>query len=60
MITEKPKLVETRQFKHFNAQQFQSDLCYAFGAFPNFSDANNAWKTWKEIFLDIANEIRKS
>ena len=56
IMKEKPKLVETRQFEHFNAQQFQNDLCCAFSAFPNFNDVNNAWKTWKEIFLGIANQ----
>jgi hypothetical protein len=35
-MKENPKLVETRQFKHFNVQQFQNDLSNAFCAFPNF------------------------
>ena len=50
------KLVETRQFKHFNAQQFQNYLSNAFSAFPNFNDVNYVWENWKEIFLDIANQ----
>jgi hypothetical protein len=33
IIKENPKLVETRQFKHFNA----------LSAFPNFNDVNYAW-----------------
>ena len=56
IMKENPKLVETRQFKHFNAQQFQNDLSNAFSAFPNFDDVNYAWETLKEIFLDIANQ----
>ena len=50
------KLVEIRQFKHFNALRFQNDLSKAFSAFSNFNDVNKAWETWKEIFLDIANQ----
>ena len=56
IMKENPKLVETRQFKHFNTQQFQNDLCCAFSAFPISNDVNNAWETWKEIFLDMVNK----
>ena len=47
---ETPKLVETRQFKHFNALRFQSELSEAFSYFPNFNDPNKAWETWKKFF----------
>ena len=53
---ETPKLIETRQFKHFNALRFQSELSEAFSYFPTFNDPNKAWETWKEIFLEIANK----
>ena len=56
ILKKSPKLVETRQFKHFNALRFQNDLSKAFSAFSNFNDVNKAWETWKEIFLDIANQ----
>ncbi len=51
ILKEGPKLVETRQFKHFNALRFQNDLSKAFSAFSNFNDANKAWETWKEFFF---------
>ena len=52
----KPKVVETRQFKHFNITNFQQDLNQALNSilFYNCTDANTAWYTWKEIFLEIA------
>ena len=53
---ETPKLIETRQFKHFNALRFQDDLSEAFSTFSTFSDPNKAWETWKEIFLEIENK----
>ena len=53
---ETPKLIETRQFKHFNALRFQRELSEAFSRFPTFNDPNKAWETWKEIFLEIANK----
>ncbi len=49
-------MVETWQFKHFNALRFQNDLSKACRAFFNFNDVNKAWETWKQIFLDIANQ----
>ena len=53
---ETPKLIETRQFKHFNALRFQSDLSEAFSSFSTFNDPNKAWEIWKEIFLEIENK----
>ena len=52
----KPKVVETRQFKHFNITNFQQDLNQALNStlFYNCTDANTACYTWKEIFLEIA------
>jgi hypothetical protein len=44
-----PKIVETRQFKHFNENEFQQDLAY----FTYNSDPNLAWQKWKHIFLSI-------
>jgi hypothetical protein len=53
---ETTKLIETRQYKHFNALRFQSDLSEAFSSFSTFNDPNKALEIWKEIFLEIANK----
>ena len=47
---ETPKLIETRQFKHFNALRFQSKLSEAFSHFPTFNDPNKAWEPGKKSF----------
>ena len=49
-----PKLIETRQFKHFNTIEFQNNLREAFSNFGHHTDPNIAWHEWKEIFLHIA------
>ena len=49
-----PKLIETRQFKHFNTIEFQNNLREAFSNFGNHTDPNIAWHEWKEVFLHIA------
>ena len=49
-----PKLIETRQFKHFNTIEFQNNLREAFSNFDHHTDPNIAWHEWKEIFLHIA------
>ncbi len=41
---ETPKLIETRQFKHFNALRFQSELSEAFSSFSTSNDPNKAWE----------------
>jgi hypothetical protein len=46
---ETPKTVETRQFKHFNENEFQQDLAQAFNYFTYNSDPNLAWQEWKHI-----------
>ena len=46
--------VETRQFKHFNENEFQQDLAQAFNYFTYNSDPNLAWQEWKDIFLSIS------
>ena len=39
---ETSKLIETTQYKHFNALRFQSELSEAFSYFPTFNDPNKA------------------
>jgi hypothetical protein len=52
----KPKLIETRQFRHFNSTDFQSNLRQAFSNFNHYTDPNLAWLQWKEVFLQIADQ----
>ena len=37
-----PKLIETRQFSHFNSTEFQSNLREAFCNFNHYTDPNLA------------------
>ena len=55
---EKPKIVETRQFKHFNSRAFENDLNQAFAGNDDyhFDDPNEIWNVWKTIFLSLANK----
>ena len=50
-----PKIIETRQFKNFNASAFQHDLREAFRTCNFHSDPNIGWDEWKAMFLNIAN-----
>jgi hypothetical protein len=47
----KPKIVEAKQFKNFNINNFQHDPHQAFDSMHlgNYTDANTAWHAWKEI-----------
>ena len=51
-----PKLIEARQFTHFNSTEFQSNLREAFCNFNQYTDPNLAWLRWKEIFLQTADK----
>ena len=55
---EKPKIVETRQFKHFNSRAFENDLNQAFAGNDvyHLDDSNEIWNVWKTIFLSLANK----
>ncbi len=55
---EKPKIVETRQFKHFNSQAFENDLNQAFAGndIYHLDDPNEIWNVWKTVFLSLANK----
>ena len=52
----KPKIIETRQFKHFNEVRFQDDLKQALDTHFHYlyTDPNLAWQNWKEVFLNIS------
>jgi hypothetical protein len=45
----KPKLIETRKFRHFNPTDFQNNLREAFSNFNHYTDPNLAWHHWKGI-----------
>ena len=47
---ETPKLIETRQFKHFNALRFQSELSEAFSHFPTLMTQTRRGKPGKKSF----------
>ena len=53
---EKPKIVETRQFKNFNTSNFQQDLRWVLGSVHMFNctEPNTAWHVWKMAFLEVA------
>ena len=50
-----PKSIEIRNFKNFDANQFQNDLEYAFEYYTYNSDPIVAWNEWKSIYLKITN-----
>ena len=52
----KPKLIEARQFKHFDSTAFQNNLREAFSNFNHYTNPNLAWHKWKETFLEIADK----
>ena len=52
----KPKLIEARQFKHFNLTAFQNNLREAFSNSDHYTNPNLAWHKWKETFLEIADK----
>ena len=47
-----PRVIETRQFKHFNRGKFLSDLNQLPWANVDlYSNPNDMWREWKEMFL---------
>jgi integrase len=54
---QKPKIVETRQFKNFNTVQFQNDLEQVLRGFTYNYDPSIAWNKWKSIFLRVVVDI---
>ncbi len=51
---EKPKMIETREFRKIYTREFQNDLLEAFRYFTYNLDSNTAWQEWREIFLHVA------
>ncbi len=53
-----PKIIKTRQFKHYNAYNFKSDIFAQLNVeetfWHNTHDPNFSWKIWKTRFLNVA------
>ncbi len=45
-----PKLIETRQFRHFNSTDFQNNLREAFSNFNHYTNPNLAWHQLERDF----------
>ena len=46
-----------RNFKHFNREKFRNDIASQdWDCINRFSDPNDMWNVWKELFLTIANK----
>ena len=50
-IPRKPKIINTRQFKHYNVQAYKRDLAKVLQNQPQDCHPNTLWKEWKEKFL---------
>ena len=49
-----PKIINTRQFKHYNVEAYKQDLAKILQNQPQDCDPNTLWKEWKEKFLLVA------
>ena len=49
-----PKIINTRQFKHYNIETYKQDLAKVLQNQPQDGDPNTLWKEWKEKFLLVA------
>ena len=52
-----PRLIETRNFRHFNESKFKSDLINStWPLIANFQNVNDAWSAWKEVFIAVVDK----
>ena len=52
-----PRLIETRNFRHFNESKFKSDLINStWPLIANFQNVNDAWSAWKEVFIGVVDK----
>ena len=52
-----PRVIKTRQFKHFNREKFLNDLNQLSWANVDLrSNPNDMWREWKEMFLGCVDE----
>ncbi len=49
-----PKIINTRQFKHFNVDAYKQDLAKILQNQPQDGDPNILWEDWKRKFLLVA------
>ena len=53
---EKPKVIEYRDFKHFNETNFLSELQSLSNLNLDHIDPSSSWEIWKNKFLHIVNK----
>ena len=52
-----PKFIQSRNFKHFNEENFLTDLNNAsWPVIKSGMEVNSAWNAWKDIFLTIVDK----
>ena len=52
-----PKFIQSRNFKHFNEENFLTDLKNAsWPVIKSGMEVNSAWNAWKDIFLTIVDK----
>ena len=53
-----PRVIETRNFKHFDKGKFVRDLNQLSWANVDlYSDPNNMWREWKDMFLGCVDKL---
>ena len=52
--SKQPKIINTRQFKHFNVDAYKQDLAKILQNQPQDGDPNILWEDWKRKFLLVA------
>lgn len=53
----KPRTITCRNYKHFTADSFKTDIGnLSFPDYCSFTDINNAWSHWKNLFMSVVNK----
>ena len=51
-----PRLIETRDFRHFDENMFLNDLVQLpWDSIYEYEDPNEMWLRWKTLFLQVVN-----
>ena len=57
LVYPEPKFIQSRNFKHFNEENFLTDLKNAsWPVIKSGMEVNSAWNAWKDIFLTIVDK----
>ena len=57
LVYPEPKFIQSRNFKHFNEENFLTDLKNAsWPVIKGGMEMNSAWNAWKNIFLNIVDK----